>query len=150
MVHVLKQIQVLPISPQQAWEFFSRPENLDDITPADLRFEVLSHLPPRIYLGLMITYKISPFKGVRLDWVTEITHVNEPWYFVDEQRTGPYSLWHHEHHFKEVPGGTEMTDIVHYQLPFGPIGNLFHRLLVLPKLKRIFAFRKEVLAKKFQ
>ncbi|MES2702462.1 MAG: SRPBCC family protein [Bacteroidota bacterium] len=150
MIRVLQQTQVLPIDVKAAWAFFSRPDNLNDITPADLSFKVLSELPAAIYAGLMIRYKIQPFPGVQLNWLTEITHVDEPHYFVDEQRVGPYALWHHEHHFKEVPGGTEMTDIVHYRLPLGRVGNLFHGLLVGPKLKRIFDYRKEVLGKKFK
>ena len=149
MIHVLKQVQFLPIDINEAWAFFCRPENLNEITPSDLSFDILTELPPKVYPGLMIRYKVSPFKGVKFDWLTEITHVNEPHFFVDEQRRGPYALWHHEHHFRSVDGGVEMTDIVHYKLPFGIIGNLFHGLLVAPKLKLIFDYRKTVLAEKF-
>ena len=149
MVHVLKQTQFLPISMEAAWKFFSTPENLNEITPPDLRFSILSKLPAKVYPGLMIIYHVNIFKGVTFEWLTEITQVQEPHFFVDEQREGPYKLWHHEHHFKEVAGGVEMTDIVHYKLPLGRLGNLFHGLLVKPKLDEIFNHRVSVLKTKF-
>jgi ligand-binding SRPBCC domain-containing protein len=148
MIHKKQQIQFLPITIQQAWDYFSRPENLNEITPPDLQFNIQSELPAKMYQGQMIVYKISPFKGIKFTWLTEITHVNEPHFFVDEQRYGPYKLWHHEHHFKEVDGGIEMMDIVYYQLPLGAFGNLFHGLLIQPKLQKIFDFRKKALSKK--
>ena len=150
MIHILEQQQFLPISIEQAWDFFSRPENLNEITPPDLSFKIKSTLPEKVYAGQMIIYKVSPFKGVEFDWLTEITQVQSPNFFIDEQRRGPYSLWHHEHHFKTVDGGVEMTDIIHYQLPFGWFGNLFHGMIVLPKLNQIFRFRKKILEKKFK
>lgn len=149
MVHILKQVQCLPVSIQTAWEFFSRPENLNDITPPDLKFSILTNLPDHAYPGLMIVYKVGIFKGFPFEWVTEITHVSEPQFFVDEQRFGPYALWHHEHHFREVTGGIEMTDIVHYKLPLGKLGDLFHNLLVKPRLKKIFEFRRVALEERF-
>jgi ligand-binding SRPBCC domain-containing protein len=145
MIHIIKQTQFLPISIDKAWDFFSTPENLNKITPDDLSFKINSELPPKVYAGQMIIYKVSPFKNIAFDWLTEITQVNEPHFFIDEQRFGPYALWHHEHHFKAVDGGVEMTDIVHYKLPFGWFGNLFHRLLVKPKLNQIFNYRLKVL-----
>ncbi|MFM2224964.1 MAG: hypothetical protein RJA07_1166 [Bacteroidota bacterium] len=145
MIHVLKQTQFLPINIQQAWDFFSSPENLNKITPPDLDFVIKSDLPTKVYAGQMIQYKVSPFKGIAMDWLTEITQVNEPYFFIDEQRRGPYSLWHHEHHFKTVDGGVEMTDIVHYQLPLGWLGNMMHGIIVKPKLQHIFNHRKQVL-----
>jgi ligand-binding SRPBCC domain-containing protein len=141
MVHVFKQTQFLPVDIKTAWNFFSTPENLNDITPPELRFQILTKLPPKAYTGLMIAYKVQVFKGVVVDWLTEITHVDEHHFFVDEQRKGPYRIWHHEHHFVEVAGGVEMTDIVHYMLPFGWFGNLFHGLIVKPKLDKIFSYR---------
>jgi ligand-binding SRPBCC domain-containing protein len=97
----------------------------------------------------MIVYSVGVFKGFPFEWVTEITQVHEPQFFVDEQRFGPYALWHHEHHFREVPGGVEMTDMIHYKLPLGRLGNLFHNILVKPRLKRIFEFRRTALEKRF-
>jgi ligand-binding SRPBCC domain-containing protein len=125
----------------EAWDFFSSPKNLQVITPPYLGFEIQSELPEKMYPGLFISYKVSPVLGIKLNWTTEITHVNEPHFFVDEQRVGPYTIWHHEHHFVQKEGGIEMTDIVSYKLPFGFLGRLVHPLLVAPKLNEIFAFR---------
>lgn len=150
MVHILKRKQFLPIKVQHAWEYFSNPANLEEITPAGLRFSILSPLPPAIYPGLVILYKIALFGGVKFEWMTEITHVEQFRFFVDEQRSGPYRIWHHEHHFAEVPGGVEMTDIVHYKLPLGILGNLFHTPLIKPKLEQIFNYRHHVLEHKFK
>lgn len=149
MIHVLTQNQFLPIDLKAAWEFFSTPKNLNEITPPDLSFKICSDLPQTVYPGLMIVYKIAMMKVIRFEWVTEITHIQEPKFFVDNQVFGPYSMWHHEHHFEEVPGGVMMKDIVHYKLPLGWFGNLFHGLLVKPQLKAIFQYRKDVLEKRF-
>ena len=106
-------------------------------------FQVTSVFAPgaKVYPGMIITYKISPLLGIKLNWMTEITHVKDKVYFVDEQRFGPYSLWHHQHHFKQIDGGIEMTDIVHYRLPFGILGNMAHALSVKNRLKEIFTYR---------
>jgi len=117
-MHQLKKVQKLPINLQTAWDFFSSPKNLVTITPDELGFTILSELPEKMYPGLFIKYKVTPLLGIPLTWVTEITHVEELQFFVDEQRVGPYSIWHHQHFFKEIPGGVEMTDIVDYKLPF--------------------------------
>jgi ligand-binding SRPBCC domain-containing protein len=148
MIHILKQTQFLPITLEQAWDYFSRPENLNEITPPDLSFKIKSKLPAKMYAGLMVIYRVHPFKFVGFEWLTEITHMNEPYYFVDEQRRGPYRMWHHEHHFQAVDGGIEMTDIIHYQLPLGWFGNLLHGLIVRPKLYKIFNYRKILLEQK--
>ena len=149
MIHIIKQHQFLPISIEQGWAFFSNPSNLNKITPDDMKFKIRTELSEKIYSGMMIRYSISPFLNLYFDWLTEITQVNEPNFFVDEQRCGPYKLWHHEHHLKEVSNGIEVTDIVHYQLPFGWIGNLFHRHFIKPKLIQIFNYRKNKLEKLF-
>jgi ligand-binding SRPBCC domain-containing protein len=94
-----------------------------------------------MYPGMMITYKVSPLLGIRLDWCTEITQVNHLTYFVDEQREGPYTIWHHQHHFEEIEGGVLMTDIIHYKIPFGVLGNLANRLFIKRQLRSIFEFR---------
>jgi ligand-binding SRPBCC domain-containing protein len=145
----LHRIQCLPISVGQAWEFFSDPHNLPIITPAWLRFCVTSPLPDKMYPGMIVTYTITPVGRLPVRWVTEITHVNEPCLFVDEQRFGPYRFWHHQHLFRDIDGGVEVQDIVHYALPFGPIGVLTHRLLVKKQLKEIFDFRRRVLQERF-
>ncbi|TWR30326.1 SRPBCC family protein [Mucilaginibacter pallidiroseus] len=139
----LKFVQNIPISIDEAWDFFSSPLNLEKITPNDMKFEVTSDYTPqtKMYAGMIITYKVTPLFGIKLDWMTEITHVQDKKYFVDEQRFGPYALWHHQHHFKEIEGGVEMTDLLHYAIPYGVIGRLSNTLLVKKKVKQIFDYR---------
>ncbi len=139
--------QFLPMTMADAWNFFSSPANLSKITPKEMNFVVTSRLPEKVYPGLIITYKVSPLLGIPLSWVTEITHVNEPFNFVDEQRTGPYSIWHHEHHFESVKGGVMMTDKLFYKVPFGIIGNLLDWLFINKKVQGIFEYRKTILEK---
>jgi ligand-binding SRPBCC domain-containing protein len=144
-MHRLARTQRLPISLDEAWPFFCDPRNLAQITPPAMGFEVLTALPPKMYAGMIIEYTVRPMLGIPVHWVTEITHVEEKRFFVDEQRFGPYAFWHHQHLFTEVPGGVEMTDLVHYKLPFGPLGALLEPLVVAPKLKAIFDYRTRVL-----
>ena len=141
--------QLLPLTLAATCEFFSRPDNLARITPPDLGFAVTSVLPERMYAGMIVSYRVSPFGGLRVPWVTEITHVREPEFFVDEQRSGPYRFWHHQHHFRAVADGVEMTDLVHYQLPFPPLGDLLAGRAVDRRVNAIFAYRQQVLAKLF-
>jgi len=137
----IERTQVLPISLEEAWAFFSSPKNLAKITPKELGFVVHGDVPEVMYPGLFIEYTVSPLLGIPMRWVTEITHVREGSYFVDEQRVGPYAIWHHEHFFESVPGGVKMTDVVHYKVPLGILGNLVHPWLVRPKLEQIFSYR---------
>ncbi|TXI87958.1 MAG: hypothetical protein E6Q37_00945 [Crocinitomicaceae bacterium] len=123
------------------WDFFSSPNNLQTITPDYMGFDILTENPAKMYEGLMIAYKVKPLLGIPLNWVTEIKYVHEEQFFVDEQRTGPYKMWHHEHHFKAVDGGVEMTDIVSYELPLGILGRIAHPILVKSKLEEIFNYR---------
>lgn len=146
-LHRLETVQRLPVTLDEAWRFFSDAGNLAKITPPSLGFEVTSPLPERVYAGLIITYRVRPLFGIPVSWVTEITHVDEPKLFVDEQRFGPYRFWHHQHLFRAVEGGTEMTDIVHYALP--PGGGIARGLLVAPRLKEIFDYRREVLERTY-
>lgn len=146
----LQAQQLLPITLQTAWEYFSSPNNLAEITPAWLNFKVTSALPEKMYAGMIVTYQVRPWGGLALNWVTEISHVNAPHFFVDEQRFGPYRFWHHQHHFREVAGGVEMSDLVHYALPLGPLGRLAHFLSVNARLQEIFQFRRVQLEKIFQ
>jgi ligand-binding SRPBCC domain-containing protein len=132
-----------------AWDFFSNPNNLSEITPQDMGFEVTSDLPRKMYAGLIITYKVRPLLGIPVTWVTEITHVREQKYFVDEQRFGPYRFWHHSHKFESVAEGTMMEDTVYYGLPFGIIGRIANWLFVRRRLEQIFDYRYEVLEKYF-
>lgn len=141
----LKTVQLIPVDIDTAWEFFSNPANLQAITPKNLGFKILSkHHGDKMYPGQIIEYKVSPVLGIPMYWMTEITHVKDKQFFVDEQRFGPYQLWHHQHHFKIVEGGVEMTDIVHYRNPLGFLGNIANTLFVKAQLKQIFEFRFKV------
>jgi ligand-binding SRPBCC domain-containing protein len=162
-VHSLERTQCIPADLERVWSFFSDPVNLPLITPPHMQFKILSsgdsggahpdgpnssagprpgpRSSPQIYAGQIIEYRLRPLPFFRTYWMTEITHVQEGRYFVDEQRRGPYSLWHHQHHFSKIEGGVEMTDIVHYALPFGFIGNLVHPLFVRQQLEGIFQYR---------
>lgn len=144
----LARTQLLPISRDEAWRFFSDPRNLPLITPPSLGFRIESDLPDRMYPGMLISYRLTPFPPLAVRWLTEITHVVEPVLFVDEQRSGPYAFWHHQHHFRERDGEVEMRDVVHYALPFGPLGRVA-AVPVARQLKRIFDFRRDVLEGRF-
>lgn len=148
MIHQLHFTQLLPANLETVWDFFATPDNLNLLTPPELQFETLT-APSRMYAGQMIAYRIRVLPGIRVRWLTEITHVSERDYFVDEQRLGPYQLWHHEHRFVAKNGGVEMTDHVTYALAFGPLGELVHQLWVRRTLARIFAFRREKIAAHF-
>lgn len=142
--HSIKTVQQIPVSLDKAWDFFSNPANLAAITPADMGFKVISkHHGDRMYAGQIIEYTVKPVLGIPVYWMTEITQVKEGVYFIDEQRRGPYALWHHQHHFKEIPGGVEMTDIVHYRNPFWVFGKLANVLFVRKKLEKIFEYRRK-------
>jgi ligand-binding SRPBCC domain-containing protein len=141
-IHRIKSVQRLPVSLEKAWQFFSDPHNLLTITPPFLHLKVTNDiLSNEVYAGQVMMYTVKPLLGIPLSWMTEITHVEKLKLFVDEQRKGPYKLWHHQHHFKPIDGGVEMTDLVHYRLPLGALGNLFHPVLVKPKIKDIFIYR---------
>ncbi|MFZ1684699.1 MAG: SRPBCC family protein [Candidatus Zixiibacteriota bacterium] len=148
-LYTLAESQRLPIDLTTAWAFFSNPANLSRITPPKLGFEVTSPLPPKVYSGLFITYKVRPLAGIPVTWVTEITNVDEPVRFVDEQRVGPYRIWHHEHQFIEIPGGVEMRDQVTYALPYGVLGQFMRAVVVKNSLREIFGYRRKVLAELF-
>jgi ligand-binding SRPBCC domain-containing protein len=141
-VYELKTVQFIPAPIEQVWEFFSNPANLKNITPSNLGFEIISkHHGTKIYAGQIIEYTVKPVLGIPLYWMTEITHVEPQKYFVDEQRFGPYTMWHHQHHFTSVPGGVEMTDIVHYKLPLWFLGDIAHAIFVKKQLQQIFNYR---------
>ena len=149
-VYSLKTVQNIPVSMEKAWDFFSNPANLAAITPEHMKFKVISqHHGERMYPGQIIEYKVSPLPGFRVYWMTEITHVEENKFFVDEQRFGPYTLWHHQHHFKAIDGGVEMTDIVHYKIPFWLLGDIANTVFVKHQLEQIFQFRFAAVEKLF-
>jgi ligand-binding SRPBCC domain-containing protein len=142
-MYQLKTKQFVKTDIATCWDFFSDPKNLSKITPQSMGFIVRTELPDKMYEGLMIEYTVSPMLGIPMNWITEIKTVKNHSFFVDEQRKGPYRIWHHEHHFKEVEGGVEMTDIVSYELPLGILGRLMHPILVKNKLKEIFDYRRQ-------
>ena len=145
-IYHLKRTQILPIEINTAWDFFSSPKNLSVITPSEMNFEILSMSgEDKMYAGQIISYKVNVLPWVRMRWVTEITHVHEPEYFADDQRVGPYTLWHHQHHFKTTSEGVEMTDEIDYALPLGILGQLAHSLFVRREVNRIFDHRFKVL-----
>jgi ligand-binding SRPBCC domain-containing protein len=146
---LFERTQRLKMSPEMAWDFFSAPVNLPLITPAEMRFNITSELPERMYAGQIITYTVRPVMNLKVNWVTEITQVRAPEFFCDSQLIGPYRLWNHQHHFKPVDGGIEMRDIIHYAIPFGCIGRIANWLFVRKKLEYIFDFRKQYLADRF-
>jgi len=148
-IYRLETIQNLPISQKEAWDFLSDPKNLKTITPDYMGFEILSGAAERMYAGQIIQYIVTPVFGIPTKWVTEITHVQEGSYFVDEQRFGPYNLWHHKHFINPIKNGVEMIDIIDYKIPFGFLGRIAHPLLVAPKLKEIFEYRKNALVALF-
>lgn len=153
-VYEIREKQALPVSLDEAWAFFSHPKNLAEMTPEYLNLKFTNKLfRDEMYAGQVITYTVKPVLGIPMFWMTEITHVKDREFFVDEQRVGPYALWHHQHHFREITGGVEMTDIVHYRLPGWWLGDLANTLFVRNQLKSIFTFRRakvEALFGKYQ
>lgn len=145
---VSEQILAAPLA--DVWRFFSCPDNLDSITPEDMRFEVTGNPAKEMYAGQILTYRIGILPLVKSSWITEITHVKNQEFFVDEQRIGPYALWHHEHHFIPQQDGTVlMRDIVSYKLPLGLIGALLAGRLVRNRIAKIFGFRYRIVERIF-
>lgn len=146
----LHRTQKIPADLNQVWEFISSPENLKRITPENMGFEITSkNSDKEMYPGMIISYQVRPLLNINTRWVTEITHVVPQRFFVDEQRVGPYKMWHHQHHLEEIEGGVLMNDIVSYQPPMGPLGNIANALIIRNKLKEIFDFRTVALEKIF-
>lgn len=144
-IYTLELKQELPVSIEEAWEFFSNPANLAKITPGHMGFRITSGDHATMYPGQIISYRVSPFPGFSTNWVTEITQVEPLKYFIDEQRFGPYRMWHHEHRFEKSIGGIIMTDKVTYKLPFAVLGQFAHFLFVRKQLRRIFEYRYQML-----
>lgn len=148
-IYTLHTKQNLPITLDEAWDFLSDPKNLKTITPEYMGFNILRGADRAMYQGQLIQYIVTPILGIPTKWVTEITHVVDKKFFVDEQRFGPYALWHHKHFIKEIPGGVEMEDIVDYKVPFGLLGQMVQPLIVAPKLNEIFEYRRKKLVELF-
>ena len=153
MVFRLEARQTLATDLDSAWAFFSDPGNLAEITPPDMHFRLTSEPAAEAYPGMMISYRLSPLLGIELGWVTEITQMAAPFYFADEQRAGPYALWHHQHHFRAVDagatGGVEAVDVVHWSLPLDLLSWPVAMYVVCPRLREIFGYRAERLAERF-
>lgn len=148
-IYRLHKKQNLPISVDEAWDFLSNPSNLKTITPDYMGFNILSGADRPMFPGQIIQYIVTPVLGIKTKWVTEITHVRDKEYFVDEQRFGPYALWHHKHFTKAIDGGVEMEDIIDYKVPMGVLGQMVHPILVKPKLEEIFNYRTQKLEELF-
>ncbi len=149
MLRRLKYQQLIHASQNEVWEYFATPQNLNDLTPPDMKFQIVHGGEEAMYQGQLIEYRIQFMPFFKSRWLTEITRVNKPAYFIDEQRIGPYLIWHHEHHFLKTPSGVEMTDLLTYQMPFGPLGDLLHILWIGPRLRSIFNFRASQIEKIF-
>jgi ligand-binding SRPBCC domain-containing protein len=133
-----------------AWGFFTNPKNLEKLTPGDMRFQITSEfLSEKIYPGMIITYIVSPVLRIPVRWMTEITHVKEKEYFVDDQKLGPFKIWNHQHHFREVEGGVEMTDIIYFKVGYGFLGGILEKLMVNRRVRAIFEYRRSVLTRLF-
>jgi ligand-binding SRPBCC domain-containing protein len=146
----LTKRQKLPASINEVWSFIASPGNLKEMTPDNMGFIVTSNNgSEKMYPGMIITYKVRPLLGIKLNWMTEITNIKEYEYFVDEQRIGPYSMWHHHHKIVPIDGGVLMTDIVTYQPPFGFIGAIANSLIIKNRLQQIFYYRSIALEKRF-
>lgn len=142
--------QEINASLEEVWDFISSPGNLKEITPSYMGFDILTpNLPEKMYAGMMIEYIVKPVLGIKMNWLTEITHVRPLEYFVDEQRSGPYKLWHHQHHIQKSPNGVLMTDIVHYIPPFFILGDIANQVFIKKQLKEIFDYRTMAVEKRF-
>lgn len=139
--YVLKREAMVACPLRQVFDFFSRAENLEALTPPWLHFRIVTPQPITMKQGATIAYQLR-VRGISVRWLTEIERWRPPYEFVDVQRKGPYRLWHHTHRFEECEGGTRIVDIVRYALPFGPVGRLVHRLRVRDDLAKIFDYRQ--------
>jgi len=145
----LEAKQAFPIAKKEAWDFLADPKNLKTITPSHMGFDILSGADRLMYQGQIIQYRVKPFPGYATKWVSEISHVKDGEYFVDEQRFGPYALWHHKHFIKEIEDGVEMEDIIDYKIPFGILGQIAQHLIVKKQLTTIFKHREKTLRERF-
>lgn len=141
-IYQFKSSQKIPATIDQIWDFISSPRNLKKITPQSMGFEITNEpIGEKMYAGMIISYKVSPIAKIKMDWVTEITHVEDKVYFVDEQRVGPYKIWHHQHRLMPIENGILMEDIVSYKPPMGFLGDIANSLFIKKKLNQIFDYR---------
>ena len=145
-----ERAQKINASKQEVWDFISSPSNLKKITPPDMGFDITSdNSSEKMYEGMIISYIVKPIFNIKTKWVTEITHIKEGHFFIDEQRMGPYKMWHHQHFIEDIPGGVLMKDIVSYIPPLGILGAIANQFIIKNKLEEIFAFRKQALDSKY-
>lgn len=142
-MYTIKAKQFVALSKQEAWDFFSQPINLKQLTPPEMNMRMIDEQQQEMYAGMVISYKVAPLLGIALPWCSEITQVKKGEYFIDSMIEGPFKIWHHQHFFKAVEGGTEIIDIVNYQVPFGPLGKLFHPIIVKSRVAEIFTYRNQ-------
>ena len=149
-MYKLKTVQNIPTTISRAWDFFSKPENLGLITPSSMKYSILEKsIAGDMYPGMIISYQLTPVFNISIKWATEITQIKEFKYFIDNQIKGPFTIWHHEHHFKEIENGIEMTDILFYDLPYGIFGKLLHKFIVKKKMDEIFHYREQKIKELF-
>lgn len=149
-VYQLIKEQKLQAGLKDVWEFIAQPANLHEITPKHMGFIIISkNLPNKMYPGMIIRYKVRPLLNIPMNWVSEITHIDEFRFFIDIQRSGPYAFWHHQHFLEETTNGVWMRDIVTYKPPYGILGRIANRLFIEKQLEMIFDFRKNALEKRF-
>ncbi len=144
-IYILEAWQTLETGLDEAWSFFSDPANLSRITPSFMGFKITSGRPGPMYEGQIISYRIGILPLIKSNWVTEITRIKKGSYFIDEQRAGPYKIWHHEHHFRKTENGIEMYDRVSYRIPLGIAGRIVHSLFIKKRLIKIFTYRKKAI-----
>jgi ligand-binding SRPBCC domain-containing protein len=149
MIHYLHREQFIPASMEIIWNFFADPRNLNNITPPDMNFEIVTGGDTPMYEGQIIEYRVEFLRGMRSLWLTEISHVREGSYFVDEQRIGPYRFWYHEHMFELQNDGVKMTDHVTYAVPYSPFGEVIHAFWIQKRLAGIFDFREQKIIELF-
>ncbi len=149
MIHRLYHQQIIKAPLEEVWAYFATPENLNEMTPDDMKFEIIHGDEGKMFQGQTIEYRVQFMPLIKSLWLTEIAHVNEGSYFVDEQQIGPYRLWYHEHRFEAVDGGTQITDQVTYVMPFSFLGDIVHALWVKNRLKGIFDFRQKKVTELF-
>jgi ligand-binding SRPBCC domain-containing protein len=149
MIHYLHREQIIPAPREKVWEYFCNPRNLNEMTPPDMNFGILAGGDVKMYSGQLIEYRVEFAPGLRSTWLTEIAHVRDCEYFVDEQRIGPYHFWYHEHHFEDTATGTKMIDQVTYMIPFGVAGDVLNRIWIGRRLKQIFDFRRHKILESF-
>lgn len=149
MVHYLHREQIIPIPREKVWDYFCDPKNLNEITPPDMHFEIIKGGDVKMHEGQIVEYRVEFLRGIRSLWLTEISHVRDGEYFVDEQRVGPYRFWYHEHIFETCPSGTKMTDHVTYIIPFGFLGDVLNATWIAGRLEIIFDYRRQKIIELF-